>query len=364
MTAQENTFPDAEHRVDVRRPRWVENLTFAWWAAGAAFATVDALAYRSSAGAAVVRPEAINHGLLTEVAPGTMSVALAIFALVGAALAAWMRWGRRAPSAARVATLAGAGIVLAGAVILVDATVLAGLGYLPALLVVATFDAATREALGYYVEPAFLLQVVVLVGAVQLAATGVRFARRSAGACERCGRRHDGLDRAWTTPAAAARWGRAAALVAAAIPAFYAFTRLAWAVGIPLGFSRGDVEGLSGVDLIGPIGLGSFALLGAVLTLGLYQHWGDVFPRWMVGLAGRRVPVGLAVIPATLVAVAVLPAGISVTAMGLQSGIVTAELWGAVGPAFLWPLWSVALGAATYAYWLRRRGACRACRQG
>jgi hypothetical protein len=363
MTTPKNTV-EADHRVAVRRSRWVENLTLAWWAAGAAFTTVDALAYRSSAGAAVVRPEAINHGLLAGVPAGAMTVALALLALVGTALAVWMRWGRRMPSAARVATLAGVGIVLAGAVVLVDATVLAGLGYLPALLVVSTFDAATREALGVYVEPAFLLQVAVLVGAVLLAATAVRFARRSAGACERCGRRHDGLDPAWTTPASAARWGRIAALVAAAIPAFYGITRLAWAVGIPLGFSREHVEGFTGIDLIGPIGLGSFAMLGAVLTLGLYQHWGEVFPRWMVGLAGRRVPVGLAVVPATLVAVAVLPAGISVIAMGLQRGVVTAELWGAVGPGFLWPLWSVALGAATYAYWLRRRGRCRTCGQG
>jgi hypothetical protein len=69
-------------------------------------------------------------------------------------------------------------------------------------------------------------------------------------------------------------------------------------------------------------------------------------------------------IPASIVAAAVLPAGISVTAMGLQRGMLTADLWGAVGPSFLWPLWSVALAAATYAYWLRRRGPCGVCGQG
>ncbi|WP_344007917.1 hypothetical protein, partial [Isoptericola halotolerans] len=155
-------------------------------------------------------------------------------------------------------------------------------------------------------------------------------------------------------------------LVAAAVPAFYGLTRIAWALGIPLGFSREEVESMRGVDLLGPVGLGSFALLGAVLTLGLYQRWGDVFPRWTLGLAGERVPVGLAVVPATVVAVAVLPAGVSMIAIGLSEGLfgLDAETWAAVGPAFLWPLWSLALGAATYAYWLRRRGTCRTCGRG
>ena len=35
--------------------------------------------------------------------------------------------------------------------------------------------------------------------------------------------------------------------------------------------------------------------------------------------------------------------------------------WGS-GPALLWPVWEFALGAATLAYHLRRRGPCRHCR--
>ncbi|AEG42887.1 regulatory protein LuxR [Isoptericola variabilis] len=341
MTTEKNLPSRTGPRTGVaeRRSRAIENVTLAWWAAGAAFAVVDALAYRASVGAAVMRPEAINHGFLADVPPGTMSFALALFALLGA-------------------------VVAAGVLVLVDATVLAGLGYLPALLVMAPFSAEVRDAFGVYVEPGFAVQVVVLVGAVLLAVAVARFARRTSGACETCGRRHDGHDPAWTRPAAAARWGRVAALVAAAIPAFYGVTRLAWALGIPLGMARVDEEGFTGIELIGPIGLGTFSLVGAVLTLGLFQRWGEVFPRWMVGLAGRRVPVGLAVVPASIVAVAVLPAGISVIAMGLQRGMLTADEWGATGPAILWPVWSVALGAATYAYWLRRRGTCRVCGRG
>ncbi|MFF5171585.1 hypothetical protein ACFY3U_02990 [Micromonospora sp. NPDC000089] len=107
-------------------------------------------------------------------------------------------------------------------------------------------------------------------------------------------------------------------------------------------------------------GLGAFAVAGAILTLGLVRPWGERFPRWMVGLAGRRVPTMLAVVPATVVALAV-------TAGSL--GLVTAprfwELTGGLSlttlPMLLWPVWGVALAVATYAYRLRRRGACARC---
>src|SRR5512142_2961244 len=58
--------------------------------------------------------------------------------------------------------------------------------------------------------------------------------------------------------------------------------------------------------------LSTFGLVGAVLMLGLVQRWGEVFPRWMVGLAGRRVPLGLAVVPASLVSVLLVVGGIVV----------------------------------------------------
>jgi hypothetical protein len=348
------------------RARWIENLAVVWWVAGAAFAVVDAIAYRASAGAAVLPTVMRDHDLLGDVPARYMTVAVAALAVLGALMATWQRWRPAGARAARGLMIAAAVLVLVGAVVLVDSTVLAGLGYLPAMLIVSTFNAEARANLVHYVEPEFLFQLALLVGAVLLATATVRFARRTVAACETCGRRFDGVDPAWTTPEAAARWGKVAALVAAAAPAFYAVTRLAWALGIPLGFPREMVEQFQGIKLIGPVGLGSFALLGAVLTLGLYQRWGERFPRWMIGLAGKRVPVRLAVIPATIVAAAVLPAGITLIVVGARSGLLTleADSWGAVGPGLLWPLWSVALGAATYAYWLRRRGRCAVCGRG
>ncbi len=60
--------------------------------------------------------------------------------------------------------------------------------------------------------------------------------------------------------------------------------------------------------------LASFGLVGAMLMLGLVQHWGEVFPRWMIGLAGRRVPIGLAVVPASLASVLLMVGGIGIWA--------------------------------------------------
>ncbi|WP_166844378.1 hypothetical protein [Isoptericola sp. BMS4] len=348
-----------------RRSRRLAGVTVAWWAAG----TAAVVAARTVVGgAAAPDATALSDGLLRDVPAQHLATGVAALAVLGLLAAASMLWGRRPSRGVRAATLAAVALVGAGALLLVDATVLAGLGYLPAMAVMSLFSAEVRGRLDVYVQPGFLFQVVVLVGTVLLAVAAVRYARRTVAACERCGRRPDGADPAWTAPAAAARWGRTAALVAAAIPAFYAVTRLAWALGIPLGFDRVHVEQLQGIQLIGPVGLGTFALLGAVLTLGLYQRWGEVFPRWMLGLAGRRVPVGLAVVPASLVAVVVMPAGISMIGMFADgAGPLTGDLatnWAAIVPELFWPLWSVALGAATYAYWLRRRGICRTCGRG
>jgi hypothetical protein len=217
-----------------------------------------------------------------------------------------------------------------------------------------------------------VFQTVLLVGAALLAVSTVRFARRTAGACASCGRRPgagaDTSDPAWTTPGAAARWGRVAAWVAAAVPLVYASTRLTWAMGLPMGLDRATADELRSTSAwIAALGLGSFAVVGAVLTLGLVQRWGEAFPRWIPVLGGRRVPVLLAVLPASAVAVAVLPAGLSLIAVtfdGRAPALTVNGSWATLGPIFLWPLWSVALGAATYAYWLRRRRSCQVCGRG
>jgi hypothetical protein len=88
---------------------------------------------------------------------------------------------------------------------------------------------------------------------------------------------------------------------------------------------------------------------------------GEVVPHWLPGLGGRRVPVAVVVVPATLVALLVMSAGLGMMSnVGVFFDELGAQGW-LVGIHALWPLWSLALGVAAYAYCLRRRGRCKAC---
>ncbi|WBB47468.1 hypothetical protein O3597_20295 [Verrucosispora sp. WMMA2044] len=247
------------------------------------------------------------------------------------------------------------------AVVVPGVQVLALLGYAPMLLIGAPFGWPPVDYADVFTWP-LAARVAAMCGGVLLSGVLLEWQRRTAGRCVACGR--DGTDRGWATPAAAARWGRWAVWVAAVIPVGYALTRFAWLAGIPLGLSADDLAELrdSGAVWAGA-GLGAFATVGSVLTLGLVQRWGERFPRWMVGLAGRRVPVRLAVIPATAVAVLATAAGLN--ALSLPEFWEPGRGLSAAGlPLMFFPLWGLALGAATYAYHLRRRGVCGRCHQG
>uniref|UniRef100_UPI003B3AA5AA hypothetical protein n=1 Tax=Pseudactinotalea sp. TaxID=1926260 RepID=UPI003B3AA5AA len=93
--------------------------------------------------------------------------------------------------------------------------------------------------------------------------------------------------------------------------------------------------------------------------IGLVRPWGERFWTWLPALGGRRVPVGLAVVPASVVAAMLLAAGVSmivaaVDQLGVGSIGSLADNWAAIGVTFLWPIWSLALALATWAYALRR----------
>ena len=104
--------------------------------------------------------------------------------------------------------------------------------------------------------------------------------------------------------------------------------------------------------------------------LGLVQRWGEVFPRWMIGLSGRRVPIGLAVVPAALVSVMLIVGGIAMWsgyAEAVAEAIAgSAEDIGFIGsaPTYMFPLWGAALAVATLGYYFRRRGPCSVCGRG
>lgn len=310
--------------------------------------------------------------LMSMVEPRTGAWLVLAASALGLVLSAagWVA-SRRPVDAATTRTVALASAVLGIllAVVVPDFRLLAGLGYTPILIVgwIVGFarDVSPAEAFGW---PWSNLLVLSLAGLAFLAIS-VAMWRRAAEACLHCGRR--GAQAAgWRGPEAARRWGRWAVAVAAAVPVGYAVTRFAWALGFDLGLSDETFNDIKGIVGFGA-GLGAFAVLGALLTIGLARPWGEVFPRWVPGLRSRRVPVGVAVVPAAVVSVAVTSAGLMFLRMlllapadtNLPVTLSTEDLAGWL-PEMFWPLWGVALAAATYAYWLRRRGECAACGRG
>ena len=198
-------------------------------------------------------------------------------------------------------------------------------------------------------------QVLIILGGVLWAATAFAYQRRLA--------RASGAAPGWTTPESAARWGRWTAAVAIVIPVLYALTRWAWALGIPLGvtpeFLREEARETPDIWLAGAL-LATVAVVGAVLTLGLVQRWGQVYPRWFPRLHGRPVRPRTAIVPASVAAVLILTAGLqSVRAQILghypEGAGLGEENWATTAPGLLWPAWGLALGATVLAYYLRRR---------
>lgn len=298
---------------------------------------------------------------------GWALTALAGAAALLAALLAATATRKRAFPGLRAATTAMAAVLGLTALVLVgDARLLSVLGYIPVILVKASYDPQIQQALPRLVDPAQVNLLALAAGAALWLLLAVAVNRKARNACTRCGRSGRTAGGPFSRDAAV-RWGRVATVVAVLAPLPYAATRICWALGLPLGVEPGILDGMQtqGMDT-SALGLGGMAVLGSVLTLGLIQRWGEAFPRWIPGLAGKRVPISLAVVPASSVAMAIIPASATMLMMaGLPSeGTIpgfSLSNWAPIGPAFLWPLWGVALGAATMAYWLRRRGACASC---
>lgn len=269
----------------------------------------------------------------------------AVFAVVllGAgvlALATAGRYPARPPRPARAALLAVGWAMVAALVTLIPgADILAIAGYTPMLLIGAPFGWPSDLDYGVIFNWTTANEAWAVVGGLLLARALLSWQRRTGEAGPATG---------------AVRWGTWATYVAAAIPAVYGLSRLTLALVLVLGSDLGPIED---ADMaLAATGLGGFALVGTWLTIGLVRPWGERFPRWMVGLAGRRVPVRLATVPATAVAVAVAAASVSfLSDPGVLRDVARFE-W-AWMPMVLWPLWSVSLLVAAHAYRRRRTAA-------
>lgn len=267
-----------------------------------------------------------------------------------------------------------AGVLL---VCIADLTLLQTLGYVPygliGIITGGAFGQRFLDMLGS-VKWTIAYQLFGIAGGFLWLASAVSYARRSGEACLYCGRSEK--IEVWNSPERAKRWGRIAVYIAMAVPVIYAVTRFAWALGIPLGMTEEYWrQGQEGGIWIGGLSLATFGLVGAVLMLGLVQRWGEVFPRWIPGLGGKRVPIALAVVPAAIVSVVLVVGGIAIwTSLGQMmaniaaTGASQSEITGAlifqVGPTLLFPVWGAALAIGTLGYYYRRRGPCDICGRG
>ncbi|MFJ8661283.1 hypothetical protein [Streptomyces sp. NPDC093795] len=137
--------------------------------------------------------------------------------------------------------------------------------------------------------------------------------------------------------------------------------RLALVAGLPV-TSDAELGLLSAGETVYVISLSVVSELLALLTLGLVRSWGEVFPRWMPFLGGRRVNpaaatgaalagvAGLCAIAAWGVYAAYADLGPDVPATPAQDALLIA----CYAPLAAWP---VLLAAVAVAYYRRRRHA-------
>ncbi|MFC0622929.1 hypothetical protein [Kribbella deserti] len=143
-----------------------------------------------------------------------------------------------------------------------------------------------------------------------------------------------------------------------------------WRIGLALGFSMGalDLQGnpvhVEGWGIPYVLGLSVLAEALALLSFGLVRPWGEVVPRWIPWLGGRRVAPYAAVIPAALGSIALM----LVWGYGFRNLFAGIELpfandwWAALMIACYAPLllWGPALAVLTWAYHRRRSAPDRA----
>ena len=189
------------------------------------------------------------------------------------------------------------------------------------------------------------------------------------------GRIHAAWDAAHAPAAGVPRWARMAAY---AVP-LTVLPSSVWRIAVctfhaPI--MRGDLGSALGSSGLPGVTLGLYVVLLSIVSellaftaVGLVSAWGEVVPRWIPVLHGRRVPALAAVVPAALGA-AVLTLLWTWMAVSMSLGLridgrpqaATAPVsfgdWkGLVAVAAYAPLlvWGPLLGAVTISYWRRRR---------
>jgi hypothetical protein len=265
------------------------------------------------------------------------------------------------------------GLVLVG-----DYRPLMAVARVPIFLITRTFwhVAEGRVGVGEFVSAMFSIPALhgfwQLGGILVLLMATVEFWRRTRSGCSDCGRPPQ-LSW-WTTRSGARRWGLIATIIAVICPIPYAVTRYMLLFGFPAdGISRALIEQgeaqTPGIWIFGA-GLATLGVLGAVLTLGLSQRWGERWPFWVPILRGRPINPVVAIIPAGFVSLLWPGSSLMLVRVNLQktladSGAAAPDVAHLLlSPMNLWVFWGFALAGATLAYWLRRRPDCATCHRG
>ena len=311
------------------------------WLAGlwsVAYLGLAALHLVRDTGAPWVQTPASVLGSLTA---GSVSVLIVVLSALGLAALGLRSRSPRVAGSLLVVT----GLVVA--LVLADVRSLSFLGYLPMLLLgVVGVGPADQVATSAVMQS--LASLGESIGGLALVLTGIATLRTAS------------VKWSGWTPESAARVCRWAVAVAVAVPAFYASTRLAWALGIPFGVRDVFLVELGNGKYAG-LGLALAAFGGCLLTIGLVRRWGEVFWSWVPVIGGRPVPVRMALVPAVFVASVVFSAGLAFWRLVLAGEVndtpgAMAD-WAAWVPEMFWPLWGVALAVAGIAYAARRAGA-------
>jgi hypothetical protein len=302
-----------------------------------------------------------NGALLAAATPGVTGAVVAVLGGVGTATAwAMGRPDAGGPGRRRLLVGVGAALAVLLAVVLPERRAVL---YLPPLGLLSVLRPPDRPTLHH---------LLLLVCGLAWAAATAGYLRAARGACRNCGR---GPGAGPAVEAAVRRWGTPVTVLAAVAPWGYALVRVAWAAGVPVGVSP---EFLARIEAANPghgtvlleLVMAGFAAAGSGLTVGLLRPWGARFPRWVPGLAGRRVPPAFPVAFAGLASVGLTAWGVSMARdVGpfLAGGMRVAGF--EMGPLWLLPplavlVWGPALGAAALAYHVRHRGPCRHCAAG
>ncbi|MEU8816824.1 hypothetical protein [Actinoplanes sp. NPDC048796] len=169
---------------------------------------------------------------------------------------------------------------------------------------------------------------------------------------------HGGVRERDRGPAVRAGWVAALAATVGFMP-----LHVVWAAGVPLfaveeRFDEWHADG--GAVYLWT--LNALALLPAVLALALIRPWGLVFPGWVPGLAGRRVPRGLLLVPGYGLVVALSAYLAFATVLAFVQWDAPEAIfspWTGVYGILHFTVWIVALAVATRSYERHTRGVSR-----